>query len=104
MVAWKEIFGLDLEYSEKDRIEMQELRLTHAMVFTGFSEVKKQVTKFKVENSWGTEPGFSGIYPMSASWFKKYVGEVIVDKKYLTDEERQALSKKPILKQYFELN
>lgn len=104
MVAWKEIFGLDLEYSEKDRIEMQELRLTHAMVFTGFSEIKKQVTKFKVENSWGTEPGFKGIYPMSIAWFKKYVGEVIIDKKYLTDEERQALLKKPILKKYFELN
>ncbi len=34
---------------------------------------------------------------MSDEWFSEFVYQIVVDKKYLTDEERDALQKEPIV-------
>ena len=39
-----------------------------------------------VENSWDAKGIQSGYYAMSQDWFKEYVYEVVVNKKYLTTE------------------
>ena len=43
---------------------------------------------WKVENSWGKDHGRNGFDTISDAWFDEYVYQVVVDKKYLTDEER----------------
>ena len=45
-------------------------------------------TLWKVENSWGKDHGRDGFDTLSDAWFDEYVYQVVVDKRYLTPEER----------------
>ncbi|HBM75876.1 MAG TPA: aminopeptidase, partial [Clostridiaceae bacterium] len=42
--------------------------------------------RWKVENSWGEKNGEKGYFVMNDSWFDEYTYEVIINKKYLSDE------------------
>ncbi|KRN89359.1 aminopeptidase C [Ligilactobacillus ceti] len=84
-----ELFGLDLEFSKKDRLLTGEAEVSHAMTFTGVDEINGQTTKWKVENSWSDKIGEKGYFIMSDEWFDKYMYEVIINKKYLSAEQVQ---------------
>ena len=43
--------------------------------------------RWRVENSWGKEPGKDGYYLMTDRWFDEYMYQVVVNKKYLTAEQ-----------------
>ena len=63
--------------------------MTHAMVFEGVNlAADGHPTLWKVENSWGKEHGRDGFDTLSDAWFDQYVYQVVVDRRYLTDEER----------------
>ena len=70
--------------------------MTHAMVITGVNVQNGKTNRWKVENSWGSDSGLDGWYRMSDEWFSEYVYQVVVNKKYLTDAQLEALSTKPI--------
>lgn len=36
-----------------------------------------------MENSWGDDRGDKGYYVLTTDWFKEFVFEVVVDKKYV---------------------
>lgn len=85
------LLGMDVEgaLSKAERLDYGESLMTHAMVFEGVrldSDGKPQL--WKVENSWGKEHGRDGFDTMSDAWFDEYVFQIVVDKKYLSDEER----------------
>jgi bleomycin hydrolase len=44
------------------------------------------VTKWRVENSYGSEVHEKGYLLMTSSWFKEFVFEVVVDKKFCPKE------------------
>jgi bleomycin hydrolase len=50
-----------------------------------------------VENSWGDEPGQKGFFVMTDRWFDEYTYQVVVNKKYLTEEQKTMLSGKPVV-------
>ena len=51
-------------FGKKERLIFGESLMTHAMVFTGVDvdPVTEEVTRYRVENSWGTEKADSGYY------------------------------------------
>jgi bleomycin hydrolase len=85
--------------SKADRLIYGESLMTHAMVFTGVSlDDKGTVTKFRVENSWGeARGGDKGYLLMTAEWFKQYGYEVVVDKKYVSEDIMKVFNMKPIV-------
>jgi len=80
-------YGTNFELTKKDRLEYGESQMTHAMLFTGVDlNSKGQSTKWRVENSWGTKNGDKGYHIMSDTWFDEFNYEVVVEKKYLSDD------------------
>ena len=64
--------------------------MTHAMVLEGVNlDENGAPTLWKVENSWGKDHAKDGFDSLTDDWFSEYVYQVVVDKKYLTDEQRR---------------
>jgi bleomycin hydrolase len=57
--------GVEFNFSKAERLDYGESLMTHAMVFTGVNVVDGRPNRWKVENSWGTEPGKDGWFVMS---------------------------------------
>ncbi len=90
-----DLFGVDLNMSKADRLRTGVGMVSHAMTLVGVDEDHGDVRQWKVENSWGDKSGAKGYYVMNNDWFNDYVYEVVVHKKYLTDEQRK-LAEGPI--------
>ena len=87
------LFGFAVEgcMDRATRLAYGESLMTHAMVLEGVNlDADGCPTLWKVENSWGADHGRDGFDTLSDAWFDEYVYQVVVDKKYLTDEERAA--------------
>ena len=98
-VATDELFGLPIEagLDRAARLDYGESLMTHAMTFQGVNlDAAGNPTRWRVENSWGDDRGKKGYDIMSDAWFDEYVYQVVVDKKYLTDEERAVLDTEPV--------
>ena len=94
------LFGFDVDgcLNKAERLDYGESLMTHAMVFEGVRfDTEGNPVLWKVENSWGADHGRDGFDTLSDPWFDEYVYQVVVDKKYLTDEERAALEEEPIV-------
>ncbi|KAK0079888.1 hypothetical protein PV326_008480, partial [Microctonus aethiopoides] len=94
------MFGIDaqLGLEKPDRLIYGESCMTHAMVFTAFSYGKDaKVAKLRVENSWGEERGDKGYHVMTGDWFKEFVFEIVVDKKYVPADILAVFDKEPIV-------
>lgn len=85
------LFGFDIMagFDKAQRLDYGESLMTHAMVLEGVNlDADGNPTLWKVENSWGKDHGRDGFCALADSWFDEYVYQVIVDKKYLTEEQR----------------
>lgn len=98
-----DIFDFELFYStnfpmtKADRLEYGDSQMTHAMLFTGVDlDKKSNPRKWRVENSWGPKRGDKGFDIMTNSWFDEYNYEVVVHKKYISDEEQSIYEKDPV--------
>ncbi|MFA6796815.1 MAG: C1 family peptidase [Bacilli bacterium] len=93
-------YDLTLGYKPKwdkgSRLDYYESLLTHAMVLTGVNldDEGKPVT-WEVENSWGEKPGKKGMFSMGDEWFSNFVYQIMVDRKYLTEDESKAFEEEP---------
>lgn len=67
-----------------------------AKVTTNNCNKLENLTKFQVENSWGENGDTNGLYSMTIDWFKQYGFEVVINKKFLSDEQKSVLCTKPI--------
>ena len=90
-----DLFGVDLKMSKADRLKTGVGQVSHAMTLVGVDEDNGEVRQWKVENSWGDKSGVKGFYVMNNEWFKDYVYEVVVHKKYLTENQKK-LAEGPI--------
>ncbi|HEX3931691.1 MAG TPA: C1 family peptidase [Nocardioides sp.] len=85
-----------------ERLHHHGTAMTHAMLLTGVNLVEgpgdTQVpTRWRVENSWGTEKADKGFWTMDDSWFDEYVFEIAVPRGALPEELRTALDQEPIV-------
>ncbi len=90
-------YGLSLIMDKGESLDYHASQMNHAMCITGVAFRDNIPSKWKIENSWGSDRGRSGYYMMSASWFDQFVYQAVVDKQYLSKEELKALNGKPIV-------
>ena len=83
--------------TKAERLDYGQSLMTHAMVFQGVNlDDNGQPNRWRVENSWGKDPGKDGYYLMTDRWFEEYLYQIVVHKKYLTEEQRKAYASDPI--------
>lgn len=80
-----------------NRLDYGISRITHAMLIKGYNKSNNKIDKWLVENSWGDENEINGDLIMSNNWFKEYVYEIVVNKKYISQKISNVLVKKPVL-------
>lgn len=94
------LFGFDIDagFPKAARLDYGESCMTHAMVFEGVNfDAEGKPTLWKVENSWGKDRAKDGFDSLTDEWFDEYVYQVVVDKKYLSAEQRELLEQEPIV-------
>ena len=82
------VFGQSFyDMSKKTMMECMESYANHAMILVGVDLDKNGTPlKWKVENSWGKTDETTGYYTMSHDWFKKYVYNAVIQRKYISKE------------------
>lgn len=66
--------------------------MNHAMLIVGVILKEKDIVGFKVEDSHGNHVGKNGYFYMSIDWFEKYVYQVVIEKQYLSKDEKSILN------------
>ncbi len=87
--------GVPLQLDKAARLDYGESRMTHAMVLTGAHLVDGRPARWKVQNSWGKDPGQDGYYVMSDDWFDEYLYQVVVHRRHLSPQLQAALAEPP---------
>ncbi|MBR6918174.1 MAG: peptidase C1 [Clostridia bacterium] len=84
--------GVDFSMTKGDRLEFHDSFATHAMILVGvnFDENGKP-ERWKIENSWGDEVGKKGYFVCSEKYFKEFVYEAVIKKKFLSDRQKALL-------------
>ena len=90
-----DLMHTDNSLTKAERLDYGESAMNHAMVITGVDLVDGQPTKWKVENSWGDKVGEKGYFVMSDEWFSQFVYQIVINKKYLSPEEREQQTEEP---------
>lgn len=96
---FESMFGTDihLNLSKADRLLYGDSMMVHAMAFTAVSiATDGEITKFRVENSWGEEHGQKGYQVLTADWFREFVFEAVIDRKLVPKEVMEVFNKEPI--------
>ena len=91
------LFGVDLSTTKEQRVISAESAMNHAMLFTGVDLVDGTPRRWRVENSWGEEPGDKGFFTMDDAWFSEYVFEVVVRRDALPEDLCPALTEEPLV-------
>jgi bleomycin hydrolase len=91
------LYDISFEMDKAARLEYGETQMTHAMLFTGVDAVDGTARRWRVENSWGADPGQKGFFTMNDSWFDEYMFEIAARKSYLPEDLQAALALEPII-------
>ena len=91
------LFDTTFGMTKGERLDYGQSLMTHAMVFMGVDlDDEGRPLRWRVENSWGKDAGKDGYYVMTDRWFDEYTYQVVVNKKYLTDDQRKLLETEPV--------
>lgn len=92
------LFGTTFPMNKAERISTFDSGSTHAMTLTAVDlDANGKPVKWKVENSWGTDNGFSGCFIMTNEWFNEYMFRLVVDKKYASEQLLKEFDQKPTM-------
>ncbi len=91
------VYDTTFDMDKAARLEYGETRMTHAMLFTGVDVVDGATRRWRVENSWGAEPGQKGFFTMNGAWFDEYMFEIAARRDYLSADLQSALDLEPIV-------
>ena len=92
------LFGTTFPMNKAERIATFDSGSTHAMTLTAVDlDANGKPVKWKVENSWGADNGFSGCFIMTNEWFNEYMFRLVVDKKYASKQLLKEFEQKPTM-------
>ena len=94
---YENVFKTDFKMNKQTRLEYGDSEMTHAMLLTGVDIKKRNSTKWKIENSWGTKSGNKGYMMMTDEWFDEYTYEIVVDKKYISKRLLKYIDMEPVV-------
>ncbi|MBP3707011.1 MAG: hypothetical protein J6J36_00135 [Clostridia bacterium] len=97
---YKSVLGIE-PLTKEESLNLSDIVLQHAMVFTGVNIKDNKPERWKVEDSYGDKVHKNGFYIMNDNFFSDFVMEVIVHKKYLNKNQLELLEKDPI---WFDVN
>ncbi len=87
LIRYDELFKISLLQDKGARMDTRISFCNHAMTFTGVNLLdNEKPNRWKVENTWGKEPGNGGFFVMDDAWFDNYVYEVFVKKEFVSPE------------------
>lgn len=86
-----------IKMNKGTRLNYSSSRITHAMIMKGYDKINHKITKWLIENSWGEHNELNGDLIMSNNWFKEYVMEIVVDKKFVPKKILDVYKRKPII-------
>lgn len=92
------LFNTSFPMNKADRIATFDSGSTHAMTLTAVDlDANGKPVKWKVENSWGADNGFSGCFIMTNDWFNEYMFRLVVNKKYASEQLLKEFDQKPTM-------
>ena len=92
------LFGTTFGMNKAQRIETFDSGSTHAMTLTAVDlDAQGNPIKWKVENSWGPDNGFSGCFIMTNRWFNEYMFRLVVNKEYVPEALVREAEQKPVM-------
>ena len=93
---YENVLGIEM-LTKEENLNLNDITLQHAMVFTGVNLKDNCPERWKVEDSYGEKIHKNGFYVMNDSFFEDFVMEVIINKKYLSEQQLAILKQEPIL-------
>ena len=94
----EQLLNTEFTMTKAERLDYGQSLMTHAMVFQGVNlDENGKPNRWRVENSWGKEPGKDGYYVMTDEWFDEYLYQIVVNKKYLPQAALDAYHSEPIM-------
>jgi len=91
------VYDTEFPLDKASRLNYHETQMTHAMLFTGVDVVDDKPRRWRVENSWGEDPGKKGFFVMNDNWYDEYVFEIAARRQDLRPELQEALDEEPIV-------
>lgn len=82
--------------TKKEAINFNNITPHHAMAFVGVNVIDEKPERWKIEDSYGTKEKVDGYYIMNDNYFGEFVFNVIIDKRFLTEEQLELLKQTPI--------
>lgn len=92
---YKEILNF-VPLTKKEALDTYDIWFDHAMTICGVHLVDNKPIRWKVEDSEGDKEKVNGHYVMNDNYFNEFVLKVIIDKKYLSQEQLILLEQEPI--------
>ncbi len=94
---YNSLLGTTFGMTKKQRIQTHDSGSSHAMTLVAVDlDENGHPLKWKVENSWGANYGYSGHLIMTHDWFREYMFRIVVNKKYCPEAILSLLKQKPV--------
>jgi len=95
---YESLFGVKFGMDKKERILSHESGSSHGMALVGVdTDSDNKITKWLLENSWGSTSGHNGYLTMTDEWFDQYMFRVVIKKDFIDEKILKVLDTKPIL-------
>ncbi len=80
---YKTMYGINFDLTKEQKLMSYSSLPSHAMVIVGYHDESGNVTRWKIENSWGKSSGNDGYLLMTDAWYSNYVYQIVVHKSLL---------------------
>ena len=82
--------------TKKEGLETNDIFIHHAMAICGVHIEENKPIRWKVEDSYGENEKIRGYYVMNDNFFDKFVLNIVINKKYLNEKQKELLKNNPI--------
>lgn len=82
--------------SKVEALNLYDISMHHIMAFTGVNLINDKPQRWKIEDSYGDKEKVNGYYIMNDNFFNEFVLSVVIDKKYLSEDQLKLLEQEPI--------